>query len=165
MVQLTLFQQLLRSAYGNYSFECKVQICEFRARHPPLSRAKSSHLFLVSFPSHKHSSSPTVSQQSFCCALARGVLSFFPPISSPSSVVALGLGCCKIRVKCSSEEYFSASLMIEWHPVCTAFSSNFLKALMVVSGFPNNFTAALIFVLLYSASTDLMTLPPFFLEM
>ena len=80
-------------------------------------------------------------------------------------MVALGLGYCKVRVKCSSEVYFSASLMIERHPVCTAFSSNFLTALMVVSEFSNNFTAALIFVLLHSALTDLRSLPPVFLEM
>ena len=80
-----------------------------------LSRAESSYLYLVSFPCHF--SSPSVSQRVFYCALARVVFftSFFPPISSPSSVVALGLGCCKInvRVKCSSEAHFSASLMIE----------------------------------------------------
>ena len=91
------------------------------AKHPPLSRAESSYLFLVSFPCHF--SSPSVSQLAFYCAVARVVLSFFPPISSPSSVVAVGLRCCKVRVKCSSVAYFSASLMIEWHPICTAFSS------------------------------------------
>ena len=115
------------------------------AKHPPLSRAESSYLFLVSFPCHF--SSPSVSQLAFYCAVARVVLSFFPPISSPSSVVALGLRCCKVRVKCSSVAYFSASSMIGSHPICTAFSSNFFTALMVVSEFSNNFTAALIFLL------------------
>ena len=59
-----------------------------QAKHPPLSRAESCYLFLVSFPCYF--SSPSVPQYAFCCALARMVLSFFPPISSLSSEVALG---------------------------------------------------------------------------
>ena len=76
-----------------------------------LSRAESSYLYLVSFPCHFSS----VTKSFLLCFGKSGLLSFFPPISSPSSVVGLGLGCCKInvRVKCSSEAHFSASLMIE----------------------------------------------------
>ena len=56
-----------------------------------------------------------VTKSFLLCFGKSGLLSLILPISSPSSVVALGLGCCKInvRVKCSSEAHFSASLMIE----------------------------------------------------
>ena len=106
------------------------------AKHPPLSKAESSHLFLVSFPCHFYSLS--VSLEAFCCALARVVLSIFPPISSPSSVVALGLGCCKVRDNCSSEAYFSASLMIDTQSALPSLQTSSRRS-WSYPGFETNF--------------------------
>ena len=46
--------------------------------------------------------SQCITRSFLLCLGKSGLLSFFPSISSPSSVVTLGLGCCKVRVKCSS---------------------------------------------------------------
>ena len=93
--------------------------------------------------------------RSFLLCLGKsGLLSFFPPISSPSSVVAFGLGCCKVKVKCSSEAHFSASLMLtDTRSALPSLQTSSRLSWSYLSSqlSANNSTPGLILVLLYSA--------------
>ena len=87
------------------------------AKHPPLSRAESSHAS-VNPILHCQFPLPFLFSELLATSLllcrGKSGLKLFSPISSPSSVVTLGLGCYKARIKCCSEAYFLVSIFDDW---------------------------------------------------
>ena len=125
-------------------------------KHPCTFRSSSFHLLVKYFPCHF---SPRILSSSCCLELCfRWFLML--GTSDPSSFRHLGFGWDNSSEIPISSAKVLASFINDWSPLSAALSSNALTKLMVGSLFWYSLIADLIFVCLYSVSTDRRPRPP-----